>query len=747
MRGYVEAAVARGERGLAILRREILPNIARPRCWPTPACASRSRSCSSPRSTSSASASSRPRRLGADDQREPRRYIQLNPWAVLVPAALIGLLTIAVNLIGDAIARSLGRSYVPRTRGAWRHERVPRAPVIRVDDLRIDLQTRRADRRRGVASTSARARSSASSASRAAARRRPRSRCSATRGRASHRRRDGQVDGESVDRARRPHAARPARARSSYVPAGSRRRAQPVDADRRRDPRRPARAPRRRADADESVRSALARVELAVRPAVHAPLPAPALGRPAAAGRDRDGARLRPAGGGARRADDRPRRGHPGPHPRGDAAPARRGRAWRSSTSPRPGRRRADRRPDRRHVRRPDRRGRPGRRGARRPRHPYTRGLVAAIPDSAVPARCAASRASRSASATARRLRVRAALRSTGASAATRRCRRSSGRRPATTSAARVDGARPARARAAGRPGRARGGPSRGRAAARGRRASRLATAAAARTRRGGRRDVSFAVGRGECVALVGESGSGKTTIARCIAGLHAPAAGTIAFDGAAARRRRAASARSRSAGGSRSSSRTRTTRSTRASACARRSRARCASLRRLSRAEAEREVGELLERVRLPARLGDRFPGELSGGERQRVAIARALAARPDLLVCDEVTSALDVSVQAAVLELLAGAARELHLRMLFITHDLGVVASVADRVLVLEQGSLCEQGPVGDVLREPEPRLHPAAARRRPVPARRGGVSPRDGRGRAGRSSARMGRRPATC
>ncbi|MDX6552516.1 MAG: peptide/nickel transport system ATP-binding protein ddpF, partial [Gaiellales bacterium] len=106
---------------------------------------------------------------------------------------------------------------------------------------------------------------------------------------------------------------------------------------------------------------------------------------------------------------------------------------------------------------------------------------------------------------------------------------------------------------------------------------------------------------------------------------------------------------------------------------------------------------------VRLPRRLGDRFPGELSGGERPRVAIARALAATPDLRICDEVTSALDVSVQAAVLELLQELQAELRLSMLFITHNLGVVACVADSVLVMDRGALCETGPVGDVLATP--------------------------------------------
>lgn len=220
---------------------------------------------------------------------------------------------------------------------------------------------------------------------------------------------------------------------------------------------------------------------------------------------------------------------------------------------------------------------------------------------------------------------------------------------------------------------------------------------------------VSFELARGECLALVGQSGSGKTTIARCLVGLHRPDRGTILLDGeplADRVRRRTVEQRRRVQYIFQSPYQSLNPRRRIGEELARPAQV----LRGLSAAQARAEVGALLEQVRLPARMAERYPHQLSGGERQRVAIARALAARPDVLVCDEITSALDVSVQAAILELLGELRAELGLSALFITHDLGVVSVAADRVMVLDRGMVCESGTVADILTSP---AHPYTQR----------------------------------
>ncbi|WP_169981280.1 ABC transporter ATP-binding protein [Microbispora sp. H10836] len=202
---------------------------------------------------------------------------------------------------------------------------------------------------------------------------------------------------------------------------------------------------------------------------------------------------------------------------------------------------------------------------------------------------------------------------------------------------------------------------------------------------------VDLRIAAGEAVAVVGESGSGKTTLARCVVGLERPDGGSVEFGGGATGPRRvqyvfqdpysalnpgltvgASLAEALKAAGR-------------------------------PRSEARSDVPGLLDLVGLPAAYARRRPAALSGGERQRVAIARALAPGAELLVCDEPVSALDVSVQAQVLNLLSDLRRELGLTLLFITHDLAVARQVADRVYVMRRGRVVETGPVGGVLGAP--------------------------------------------
>jgi len=215
--------------------------------------------------------------------------------------------------------------------------------------------------------------------------------------------------------------------------------------------------------------------------------------------------------------------------------------------------------------------------------------------------------------------------------------------------------------------------------------------------------DIDLVVRPRECLALVGESGSGKTTLARCIGGLHTRYDGELTFKGqplAAGSQARDAAARREIQYVFQSPYNSLNPRKTIGQIVAQ-------PLRLFFSAagtEGRRRVSDALERVQLSSTVINRYPHQLSGGERQRVAIARALAAEPQLLVCDEVTSALDVSVQAAIIDVLAELQRELHIGLLFVTHNLALIRTIAQEVAVMSEGRIVERGIVDSVLDDPQ-------------------------------------------
>jgi peptide/nickel transport system ATP-binding protein len=215
--------------------------------------------------------------------------------------------------------------------------------------------------------------------------------------------------------------------------------------------------------------------------------------------------------------------------------------------------------------------------------------------------------------------------------------------------------------------------------------------------------EVGLTVGAGECLMLLGESGSGKTTLSQCVSGLTGHYTGSVSLGGVELAR----STRGRTAEQLRavqyvfqspfSSLNPRKT-------IAQSIEVPLQMLTDLGATERRERVAEMLARVRLRPELADRLPDQLSGGERQRAAIARALVTTPRVLVCDEVTSALDVSVQATIIDLLVDLRHELGMAMLFVTHNIALARHVADRIAVLREGKIVESGPVDTVLGAPE-------------------------------------------
>lgn len=215
--------------------------------------------------------------------------------------------------------------------------------------------------------------------------------------------------------------------------------------------------------------------------------------------------------------------------------------------------------------------------------------------------------------------------------------------------------------------------------------------------------NISFSLKKGECLAIVGESGCGKSTLARVIMNLEKADDGKVILDGnniTNIKRKKLSSVYKdiqmvfQDAIGSLNPKMT-IGESIKEYVC---------SLCSTTKEERERKVEDLLELVGLPKEFKNRYPYELSGGQCQRVAIARALSSHPKVLICDEATSALDVSVQAQVLDLLIKMKNNLNISYIFITHDLALVSSFCDRVIVIKDGSIVEEGYVDKVINDPK-------------------------------------------